>query len=705
MLSVNKEIALVTRSSDAADRVRRPAALLIAAAVVVAYVNTLPNEFVFDTLLHVGSWEVSSLAEAAGRLVRSSRPVADATFILNHSIGGREPWSYHMVNMAVHLAACLTLLGVLRRIGQAIEDQRRSDIAPPRWGSEAFAFAVTLIWAVHPLNTQAVSYVIQRHESLMGLFFLLATYAAIRCRQSLSGLSRRMWCGCAAVACAMGMATKQPMFAAPILILLIDRTFLAGSFKRAIATRPVLYVALAATWTILLHTSHDMLIASGKNATVGMATSGVQTRLVSPVHYLLSQGEVILHYLRLSIAPYPLVLDYRWIPAYPERPDLWVPGLLIVGSLFAAAAIGVIRNKWWNVPAMGFFLILGPTSSVVPLGDLAFEHRMYLPLICVLTLLVTGGWWFLCVIQRDPAGPRIAGLSCLAVVVAVLATMTIVRNTDYRTPATMWPTVTRHAPHNWRAWYNLGIAQMLAGDHEGAIVSLKRALSLLVDPLADAHATLAEALFEAGRADEAISSQRVAVGIEPRSAERWWILGRMQLQARDAAATDSLRQATELDPQHFQAFNDLAAAHLAQRQPAKAIAPATRATELAPDFAPAWTNMGFAWLATGKLDEASAAFEQAARLQSDSDMSHINLARVRTAQKRFDESLALLNHALTLDRFSFAAMAGMKAMADAQRAAGDTEGADATVKRLIEAARAAGIPQKVLDQIGAPDSR
>ena len=174
-------------------------------------------------------------------------------------------WGYHVVNLAIHILGALVLYGVVRRtLLCASLRQRYGDEA--RW----LALAVALIWVVHPLQTESVTYLIQRTESLMGLFFLLTLYCVIRGSTS-SG--RRGWYAAAVVCCALGMGSKEVMVVAPLTVLLYDRAFLSGSFREALRARAALYAGLFGCWLVLVglvaSTSHSLTAGFGLLVTRG----------------------------------------------------------------------------------------------------------------------------------------------------------------------------------------------------------------------------------------------------------------------------------------------------------------------------------------------------------------------------------------------------------------------------------------------------
>jgi len=267
------------------------------------------------------------------------------TLAVNYALGGLEVWGYHAVNLLIHLLAALTLYGLLRRTFL-------SDRLKERYGdvSESLAFATSLLWLLHPLQSQSVTYLIQRAESLMGLFYLLTLYAVSRSNTS------KAWPRIAILTCALGMATKEVMVTAPILCLLYDRIFLASSFKEIFQKRLHLYLGLGASWGILAGTYLDQ-VASDIARAVGF-------HKITPLDYALTQPGVILHYLKLSFWPHPLCLDYLWPIAKSSQAIF--PPLLAIGVLVVATLTALRRRPEVGFLGVAFFLILAPTSSVMP---------------------------------------------------------------------------------------------------------------------------------------------------------------------------------------------------------------------------------------------------------------------------------------------------------------------------------------------------
>jgi tetratricopeptide (TPR) repeat protein len=493
--------------------------VLIASGLLV-YHNSFHNGFVFDDERHIVQnvrirhfwppWEI---------IDHTSRPVVMVSVALNYAGGGLNPRGYHLFNVAVHILAALTLYQVLRLT--LLSERLRS-----RFGETASSVAgvIAMIWLVHPLQTESVTYTIQRGELLMGLFYLLTLYCVIRSCGSWRGAgpagSGAGWGMCAVASCALGMASKPVMVTAPVVVLLYDRVFLAKSWREVIKRRRALYAGLAATWLLL-----PVLLAKG--ATEWTASAGFSYSGISPLQYALTQPGVILHYLRLTFWPHPLCLDYGWKYGWPPVRSLGDAGpqLLAIGLLLAATAYA-----WRRQPALGFvgiwfFAILAPTSSLIPVADLAVEHRMYLPLAAVIALTVAGG---LALGSRLPSGrrqvARTIGWGTSAALVLVLAILTAQRNRDYRSALTIWKDTVAKRPNNPRAHCGLGVALWHAGRVREATEQWEEALRIKPD-YAEAHCSLGVMLGSSGRIEEAIEHLEQAVRLRPDLVEAHYNLG------------------------------------------------------------------------------------------------------------------------------------------------------------------------------------
>jgi hypothetical protein len=237
-----------------------------------------------------------------------------------------------------------------------------------------------LLWTLHPLQTEAVTYISQRAESLMGLFYLLTLYGFIR---SVTAESRNCWLILSVAACFGGMATKQVMVTAPVLVLLYDRAFISGSFRSALANRRWYYASLAATWLWLGFLMHRSVSRGGRR--------GFQEEVGWPT-YALTELRVVTDYLKLAFWPHPLVFDYG-TEILATDPLAVAPYALILAAILVGVVIAWRRSPMAGFLGAWFFLILAPTSTVVPIAEQPMaESRMYLPLAAVVVLVTLLGY-------------------------------------------------------------------------------------------------------------------------------------------------------------------------------------------------------------------------------------------------------------------------------------------------------------------------
>src|SRR5580704_13655353 len=339
--------------------------LLIVAAGAATYWNSLGGPFIWDdqiaivtnrTIQHL--WPLSDALRPPRETPVAGRPIVNLSFAINYAMGGLSETGYHIANIAVHIICALLLFGIVRRT----LEKRSGGV----FHADATALIASLLWMLHPLQSDAVDYITQRTESLMALFFLLTLYCAIRARRAGPAQTVK-WHLASILACACGTASKESMVTAPAIVLLYDRAFEFDSIGEAIRARKNLYAGLAATWLEL-----GALEWGQPRSTVGTSTT------VSGWIYLLNQVQMIARYLRLSVWPGPLVLDYGLPRAVAIR-DV-IPAALVVMPLLIASGVAVVRWPRIGFLAATFFLTLAPTSSVIPItSEVGAERRMYLP--------------------------------------------------------------------------------------------------------------------------------------------------------------------------------------------------------------------------------------------------------------------------------------------------------------------------------------
>lgn len=593
---------------------RRPSSwlfpLLIAAAAGIVYSGSLDHPFLFDdmgSVVHnpqIRSLDPEVALAPPVETPVGGRPVVNLSFAINYAAGGLDPAGFHLVNILLHIGNALLLFGIVRRLAHL----RLGKKEPARRSlGEGGAAAVALLWAVHPLNSEAVNYMTQRTELLMALFFLTTMYASVRAWER----SRAsLWTTVAVLACAAGMACKETMVTAPVAVLVLDRIFRYGSWAETFRERRLLYGGFVVAWGVLILLMLNVPRTSG---------SGFATTHVSTWTYLLNQSEMLVRYARLAIWPDALVLYYGW--ATPRTlAEVW-PYVALVLAALAGTVVLLVRAPRLGYLAFFVFLTLAPTSSIVPIGsEVGAERRMYLPLAGLVTLAVVaiGG---LAERQRVQGGAIAVG-----VVAVVFGYLTVERTKEYATPLGMaqtvlerWPTPTAH--------YMVGTELVTAGRLAESISHLRQAASAIPP----ARYNLGSALFTSGQREEGMRELETFLREEPdliSARDARLLLARGY--AESGRAEESLviaRQVLTRAPDDHAANALVAEALMALGRFDEAIPHFQAYLRVQGDDGAGWTGLGIAFIQLGRMAEAVAAFQRAVASSPDHAGYRMNLAR------------------------------------------------------------------------------
>jgi tetratricopeptide (TPR) repeat protein len=576
---------------------------------LMAYWRSFSVPLIFDdgpaisnnpTIRHL--WPLGGpLSPPAGGSGVSGRPVVNLSLAINYAFGGTSVLGYHLLNLGLHVLAGLTLFGIVRRT--LLLPRLRQ-----RFGSEALPIALiaAALWTVHPLQTESVICLIQRTELLVGVFYFLTLYCFIR---GVETNAPAAWFGCSAAACLLGMASKELMVTAPVIVLLYDRTFVSGDFRAAWRQHHRAFLGLAATWVLLAFLVVRMGGTRGSAAGLGLG--------IPWWAYALKQCQAIIHYLWLVIWPHPLVLDYGTDVIYRVG-DVAFPAILLCG-LVAGTFFALYRRPMLGFLGAVFFVILAPSSSVIPLVTQTMaEHRMYLPLAAVLVGFTLG--------LHHLLGRR--GLLLCSVLAPGLIYVTAKRNTDYRSDLAIWEDTVAKQPNNTRAHTGLGIALNRINRKDEAEAQYREAVRLAPD-YAIPQCNLAEALLQRGQTTEAIAHCEAALRSTPDFVEAHTNLAAALLKlGRIDEAMAHCEAALKLNPEFVAALSNLSRAQLQKGRTTEAIANCEKALRLDPDAFEALSVYGDALAHAGREREAIPRYEAALLLRSDSAEVHGNLASV-----------------------------------------------------------------------------
>ncbi len=523
-------------------------------ATVVCYANSFGGVFVFDDIPCIVENDSNRTLQSAVSATPEEIPtglhrrsVVRFSLAANHEFGRLNTLTYHAVNLAIHFIAGLVLFDLIRRICllEKMPDQIREMALP-------ISFVTALIWLVHPLQTESVTYIVQRLESMMGMFYLLTIYCLLRATQSEFAKTGYFF---AIAFCWLGMSSKEVMFTAPLTVLLFDRVFLADSWKEVFAKRWFVYLCMFGSMGWLLYqvsTQTDAFAAKQDNDAFFK---------YSRVEYLRTQPLAILFYIKMTLLPLGQCIFHYWPPA-DSAFNLYLPAIIVV--FFLAASVFLL----WKKPMIGFlvvsfFLILSVTSSFKPLGMMVVEHRMYLPLAPLVLLLVLLSWLVISRLDRDTAQKVFIGLWVLIAI--GLGTKTVIRNTVYYSEMAMWKDVVEKSPQNPKAHY--GVAKLLTDQEKfaDAIPYFKKSIELRPE-YADAYLMLANVSRKTGNTEEAIANYRLAIQYNDQSSEAHNNLGALIVAKDPVQAEIHYKKAIDANPRNAGAYYNLGNIYLRKKQ-------------------------------------------------------------------------------------------------------------------------------------------
>jgi tetratricopeptide (TPR) repeat protein len=473
--------------------------VLIALAAAVVYLRTLGVPFYLDDFSSVRENPLVYHWQGLGALwhFAPTRVVCYLTFVLDYRVGHFEPARYHITNLLVHVLAGIAVYALARGLVRTPRLRR----AMPPLARGGLPLVTALLFVLHPLQTQAVTYIVQRLASLAALFYLAALAAYVQFRLAAPGARRSAWVVMGVLAGVLGCFAKENCATLPVAIVLVEAAFFAPGHRRLLVTAAVAGAALVtygmavAIW----HAPYPLRI----DTIAGLSQA---TPDLTRGRYFATQMIVVVHYLRLFVLPAGLHLDYD----LALRDGFWRPDVLF-GGVVHLALIACAIVSWRRRPVIAFgvlFYYLAQTveSTIIPIGDLVFEHRTYLPNfgLCLVT-----AWLLLAELPRTRVGARVT-VPVTVIVILALGFATWRRNELWRDPIAFWRSNVALAPDKPRPLTMLGRALIEANRPAEGLQALERAVQLKSAPAMDDDFQLTaldmmSALTRLGRYEEALA--------------------------------------------------------------------------------------------------------------------------------------------------------------------------------------------------------
>ena len=514
----------------------------------------------------------------------TARPLVSLTFALNYHFGQVDPLGYRLTHLVLHVIVALILWAVVAAtLAQPIFNGRFVK------NRHALSFAAALLWMVHPAHTETVVYLTQRTELLMGLFYLLTIYLAIRFWDSKRSVMRIVWCAAAVVSSVCGMLSKEMMASVPAMVLIYEWTFVGGSFWTITKRSWMLHLGLVLSWLPLV-----AIYASGYSTPLG----GFGNTISAP-DWWLTQSNSFFVYWRLLFAPWPLLLHYH-VPTLTSFSEAW-PGVLGI-TIYAFATVFFL----WRRAAIGFallwfFAVLSPTLIVPLPHEEISERRLYVPLLAMLPYLSVGAFVLIQRFTERMTGTRDAMPSSekaplgaftnfaignslpilFATAFVIVSAVTVPRLQGRRT---IWLDVLKHQPDNTFAISCQGSVEFNDGELERGLKKIQYAFD--TDPEYDVFSSaLVNALNSANLHERLLTTCLLLYKLSPSDPIcAYNLASAMEKNGLYDNAVRQYREVIKLDPLHWESHSALATLLAERNQNAESLKHFEIATEIKPDF-------------------------------------------------------------------------------------------------------------------------
>ncbi len=555
------------------------AAFLLATLVFLAHSNSFDCSWQFDDITNIKNNEYLHLVDLSlqnlqktlvadpGRPGTIYRPVACLTFGLNHYFGGLHVLGYHLLNMAVHIICSILLFLFLRHTLNSFSFNREYSSK-----SNLIAFMAALMWAIHPIQVQSVTYIVQRMNSLAGLFYILSMYCYAKGRTSCGNGSTVTFFSLCAVSFVLAFGSKENAVLLPVSLVLYEVIVIHGG--NVAATRNHIWkIIIVLGGTFLL----SLLYLHYWKGGVFSFLEGYEVRPFSLSERLLTEPRIILFYLSLLIFPMPNRFSVAHAVAISR--SITDPASTLLSILAILGAVVFLILKARKIPLISFsflFFLLNHLveSSVLPL-ELIFEHRNYIPsMLFFLPFALSFNVLRDLRVSRFAIKPLVSGMILFIFIFLVYSTH--IRNLAWKNPGTLWTDALQKAPDQLRVHHNLAMFYQDKGLNGEALVQYLEALRSPVlhrkDEPVGTYYQLGKLYSEMGDYEKAKPAYEQAVSMKPDLA--WALVGLASIYDKEgnkAAANEYLAKAFKMCPSDSSVNLDMGILYLRDRNPEAAI--------------------------------------------------------------------------------------------------------------------------------------
>ncbi len=608
---------------------------------IVIYSNSFNCSFHFDDLLRiVDNVKIRDISNvSAWWNYYPTRPLGTLSFVLNYHFFQLDVWYWHLINLIIHLINTI-LVWWLTYFIFCTPALKELSIARDK---KVIAFFTALLFVSHPAATQSVTYIVQRLASMTALFYLLTLVIYIKARLSAKGdRYKALLISVSFITAAIAMMIKENAFTLPFVILLVEIFFMQTkkiriNFKDY---RVILLVMLFLCAIVIIPLRLSL------NILKPIPASYMNTTTITPLNYLLTQFSVIVKYIQLLILPINQNLDYD----FPVSTGFFQPGtilcFLVLVSLILAAIFSYRKYRVISFGISWFFLTLMIESSFIPIRDVIFEHRTYLPSVGFFLVLSTGIYLLLWKRYKIPA------ILVFIVIAGSNSYLTYERNKIWKNDLTLWTDVVEKSPNKARALYNLGLVYDYLGQWDRSIELYSKAIVSYPEDR-DAYINRGVALGNEEKWNNAISDYSKAIDLDPRLAKSF--INRGIAYSKLGQWTNTLKDestALEIDPKNVVAFYNRGIAYGNCGQWNNAISDQTEAINIDPKYTDAYNYRGIAFGNTRQWDKAINDFTKTIEINPASADAYYNRGNSYYSLRQYDKAISDYTRSLEFNKNS-----------------------------------------------------
>lgn len=627
------------------ERLKKAQISLIALSLLVIvtaaiYHNSLDTSFHFDDHYAIEeNRNIKNLSDLRTIITFSStRPLLFLTFALNHHFSGLNTWGYHLFNLLFHIFnGCLIYFIISITYKNFISPDRQTG----KRGNIIALFS-SLLFAVHPIQTEAVSYIISRSSVLSTFFYLLGIYLFIQFSGKRGEKVDRWLFYLGSILCfILGMLTKEILITLPVILIIYDYCFISSANYREFLPRLTRYHLPFLLMILGFFIFRKFLVG-----TLGNPAD------VRPVFTnLITEGRVIVNYFRLLLFPVNLNPDpdFPIIRAGAEKLPFIISIAMIIFLLIISLRL-YSSNRSMFFGASWFFITILPTSSIIPLRDVMAEHRLYLPSIgffLVFSVVINAGFEHC---RGRLSFRRMENLFFLGLVAlfSFYCLGTVRRNLVWKDEVSLWKDTVKKSPNKARPHNNFGLALKIEGLPQKAKTHYFRALKLYPD-YADAHYNLGLIYYDEGEKDKALKEFKETIRIQADYAKAHYNSGIVLMEKKllDEAIKE-YRETIRIDPYFINAYNNLGLVYVRKGLLDQGIEQYRRGLRVDPNSQMLRTNLGSAYYEKGMKDQGEKEFKRAIKVNPEYLPARLNLAKYYESQGLFDQAIAQYQAAIRL---------------------------------------------------------